>query len=54
MERTHETIYINLTTKEATNMHDLAMKWYRQGDEVAVWSWSETLQEMVERCRMIH
>ncbi len=48
MDRT-KTNYVNQETSEITTSQAEAMEWYRGGAEVAVWSWSETLQEMVER-----
>lgn len=51
---TTKTNYINNTTSEITTNQAQAMEWYRAGAEVAVWSWSETLQIMVERVVWVH
>lgn len=51
---TTKTNYINNTTIEITTDQAKAMEWYRAGAEVAVWSWSETLQIMVERVVWVH
>ena len=52
--KTNKTNYINNTTNEITTEQEQAMKWYNEGAEVAVWSWSETLQKMVERVVWVH
>lgn len=51
---TTKTNYINGTTNEITTDQTKAMEWYREGAEVAVWSWSETLQKMAERVIWVH
>ncbi len=51
---TTKTNYIHGTTNEITTDQDQAMEWYKAGAEVAVWSWSETLQKMVERVVWVH
>jgi hypothetical protein len=48
MDRT-KTNYLNTQTGELTLDQSEAMEWYRNGAEVEVWSWSETLQTMVNR-----
>jgi hypothetical protein len=50
----NETNYINTQTGELTTNHNEAMEWYREGIEVEVWTWSETLQEMVNRVTWVH
>jgi hypothetical protein len=52
--QTNRTNYINQSTGELTVIQAEAMEWYRAGNEVAVWSWSETLQKMVERVVWVH
>lgn len=51
---TTKTNYVNNTTSEITTDQAQALEWYRAGAEVAVWSWSETLQIMVERVVWVH
>jgi len=46
--------YMNCTTGELVNSHAIAMDWYRDGDEVALISYSDTLGEWVERGRWEH
>ena len=53
MDRT-KTNYLNAQTNELTLDHDKAVEWYRNGAEVEVWSWSETLQIMVNRVTWVH
>jgi hypothetical protein len=50
----NETNYINTQTGELTTNQKEAMEWYREGIEVEVWTWSETLQEMVNRVTWVH
>lgn len=50
----NETNYINTQTGELTTNHNEAMEWYREGIEVEVWTWSETLGEMVNRVTWVH
>ena len=50
----NETNYINTQTGELTTSQKEAMEWYREGIEVEVWTWSETLQEMVNRVTWVH
>ena len=49
-----EMTYVNNTTGEATTNRDIATAWYRDGDEVGLHSWSDTLQEWVERATWVH
>lgn len=51
---TTKTNYINETTSELTTDQTKAMEWYREGANVGVWSWSETLQKMAERVIWVH
>lgn len=51
---TTKTNYVNNTTNEITTNQAQALEWYRAGVEIAVWSWSETLQTMVERVVWVH
>ena len=53
MER-NKTNYLNKSTGEIITNQAQALNWYREGNEVAVWSWSETLQKMVERVVWVH
>ena len=46
--------YMSLSTGEIVFTQKEAMELYRQGHEIAVWSWSEVLQEMIERVRWEH
>ena len=50
----NETNYIHTQTGELTTNQKEAMEWYREGIEVEVWTWSETLQEMVNRVTWVH
>ena len=50
----NETNYINTQTREITTSQKEAMEWYREGIEVEVWTWSETLGEMVNRVTWVH
>lgn len=51
---TKETYYQNNLTGETTYSQEVAMEWHRNGAEIGVYSWSETLQEMIERITWIH
>jgi hypothetical protein len=50
----NETRYVNKTTGEYTLSQKEAMEWYRNGDEIAVITWSETLQDLVTRVEWVH
>lgn len=49
-----ETYYQNNSTGETTQSQEVAMEWHRNGAEIGVYSWSEVLQEMVERITWVH
>lgn len=46
--------YISLKTSEVVFTRREAMELYRAGHEIAVWSWSEVCQKMIERVRWEH
>ena len=46
--------YMNKSTGELTESHAIAMEWYRDGDEVALIDWSDTLGEWIERGYWAH
>lgn len=46
--------YISLKTGEVVFTKREAMELYRAGHEISVWSWSEVLQEMIERVQWVH
>ena len=50
----NETRYVNKTTGDYTLSQKEAMEWYRNGDEIAVITWSETLQDLVTRVEWVH
>ena len=41
--------YMNRSTGELTDNHEIAMDWYRNGAEVGLITYSEVLGEWVER-----
>ena len=49
-----EIYYINDKNGEATSSHAEAMEWYREGAEIAIMDYSETLEQWVERLRWVH
>lgn len=51
MTDTSKTYYINVKTGEIFESREQAMEYYKTGAQIAVYSWSETLQQMVERVR---
>ena len=46
--------YINMSTGEITENHNTAMEWYRKGDEISIVSWSDVLQDWIERLQWVH
>ena len=46
--------YINMSTGEVTENHNTAMEWYREGDEISIVSWSDVLQDWIERLQWVH
>ena len=46
--------YMSLTTGEVVFTKEEAMELYRAGHEISVWSWSEVLQDMIERVQWVH
>ena len=47
-------IYVNTTTGEATLSHNEAMEMYRAGHDIAVYSWSNACEELIERITWVH
>lgn len=46
--------FMNRTTGELTDNHDIAMDWYRDGDEVSLITYSDVLGEWIERGYWAH
>lgn len=46
--------YMSMKTGEVVFTQKEAMELYRAGHEIAVWSWSDVCQEMIERVRWEH